>query len=56
MNSLSPWAAAASDLFSDDALSSLYEKNSGDIEFNIFATTDSIWLLTKFQGTGKSCF
>ena len=56
MNSLSPWAAAASDLFSDDALSSLYEKNSGDIEFNIFATTDSIWLLTKFQGTGKAAF
>jgi hypothetical protein len=56
MNSLSPWAAAASDLFADDALSSLYEKNISGLKFTIYATTDSIWLLVTFPGTGKVAF
>jgi hypothetical protein len=56
MNSLSPWAAAASDLFSDDAQTSLLAKQRCNFEFNIYATIDSVWLLVNFPISGKIAF
>jgi hypothetical protein len=56
MNSLSPWAAAAGDLFSDDAQTSLFTKQGGNFEFNIYATTDSVWLLVNFPISGRAAF
>lgn len=56
MNSISPWAAAANDIFTDDASASLYSKNIGNFHFNVHAASDSLWLFAKGPNGGKIIF
>lgn len=56
MNSISPWAAAANDIFTDDASASLYSKNIGNFHFNVHAAIDSLWLFAKGSDGGKIIF
>jgi hypothetical protein len=45
MNGISPWAAAASYIFTDNTLPCIYTKNCGAYAFSIHCTTDSLWVL-----------
>jgi len=56
MNGISPWAAAASNYFSDDALPVIYTKNSNTFIFTAHCATDSFWVLAKWPGGGKVAF
>jgi hypothetical protein len=56
MNSLSPWAAAASELFEEKTLNPVYEKQSSRFNFKVFATNDSLFLSTEFTGGAKTVF
>jgi hypothetical protein len=47
MNKLSPWAAAALEVFAEDTQTSIYSKSIDNYEFNIYATNDSLWLLSQ---------
>jgi hypothetical protein len=56
MNGISPLAAAANDVFRDGSLTALYSRESGKFKFNIYATTDSIWLLAEWPNGAATAF
>lgn len=56
MNGISPWAAAASNYFSDDKLSALYTKTTDAFTFTIHCSSDSLWVLAKWPKGGKITF
>ncbi|MES2061115.1 MAG: hypothetical protein V4456_04295 [Bacteroidota bacterium] len=56
MSGISPWAATASNYFSDDALPVIYTKNSNTFIFTAHCSTDSFWVLAKWPGGGKVAF
>ncbi|MCQ6959044.1 hypothetical protein [Mucilaginibacter aquariorum] len=56
MNGISPWAAAASSVFTDNALPCIYTKNHNDFAFSIHNTTDSLWVLATWPKGGRIAF
>lgn len=56
MNGISPWAAAASQTFSDVDLPCVYTKDNDNFSFKVYCTGDSLWVLTEWPKGGKIVF
>lgn len=56
MTGISPWAAAASAIFTDDSLPSLYTKKRDEFTFTVHCTNDSLWVLAKWPKGGRVAF
>lgn len=56
MNSISPWAAAASNYFSGEALPVIYTKTIDAYTFTIHCSNDSLWVLVIWPKGGKIAF
>lgn len=56
MKAISPWAAAASNYFSDDDPAVVYTKSCDEFTFTVHCSTDSLWVLVKWPAGGKIVF
>jgi len=56
MNGISPWAAAASNYFSDDKPTIVYTKTIDVFTFTVHCSNDSLWVLAKWPKGGKIAF
>ena len=55
MSGLSPWAISASAELADAGVL-LHEHTAGNFEFNIYSTTDSVWVVTDMPNGGRAAF
>lgn len=55
MNGLSPWALSASSELAEGQ-KALYHTVTGSFEFNVYQTTDSIWIVAELPNGGNAAF
>jgi hypothetical protein len=56
MNGVSPWAAAASNIFSDPELEVVFNQKSGDYSFNVHCINNTLWVLADWPKGGRVAF
>jgi hypothetical protein len=56
MKGISPWAAAAGYIFTDESLTCLYTMAVKGYTFKIFNTADSLWIVAEWDNGGRIIF